>query len=133
MYSDKSACKRCKTRSSTTCCQKDLFDACMIRNASYAAQPCHARIHATKATSRVTKLVPTPVSDPLVVDCSHNLTRTSAPGSYNACSGCVMLGVWTPGFSVWDAISRTLVTLSPPVCTLMPSARRANSFCPLAA
>lgn len=70
---------------------------------------------------------------PSVTDCSHNMTRTSAPGSYNACSGCVMLGVWTPGFSVWDAISRTLVALSPPVCTLMPNARRANSFCPFAA
>jgi hypothetical protein len=28
------------------------------------AMPCHARIHATKATSKVTKSVSTPVSEP---------------------------------------------------------------------
>ena len=110
------------------------FDACMLRNASYAspAMPCPESTQ-QKPHQKMTNWFPRRCPRSSVVECSHILTRTSAPGIYDACSGCVMLGVWTPGFSVWDAISRTLVALSPPVCTLMPSARRASSFCPFAA
>jgi hypothetical protein len=47
------------------------------------------------------------------------------------CTNFPMLGVCTPGFTVWVAISSTLVELSPPLSMLMPRARRASSFCPV--
>ena len=43
IYSDKSACKRCKTRSSRTSCLKDHSTHACSRTPAMQAQPCHAQ------------------------------------------------------------------------------------------